>query len=169
VSSSDLEAAGVPLQRAWCDGGCVANTQAALLLRLLLIVLLGQLAELGGVFLLDCASFAVELLDVVEPSDATRDLEPPQLAPEQVVLSATLAELVRIVHVAESAGEGTYPGVYGLEAILRDIRISSCSRVRCGRVWLPSIPRRTGAQCRPPCFREAYRPRTSMRGSAPQT
>jgi len=132
VSSFGPEAAGVPFERAWCDGGCVANTQAALLLRLFLVVFLSQLAEFGGVFLFDCAPFSVELLDVVEPRDAARDLEPPPLAHEHIVLSTTFAEKIRRVVLEEGVGEVTYPGVDGLEAILRDIRISSCSRVHCG-------------------------------------
>jgi hypothetical protein len=67
-------AAVVPLERAGSNGRSVANTQAALLLCLLFIVLLRQRAEFCRVLLLYSASFAVELLDVVQPRDAAGDL-----------------------------------------------------------------------------------------------
>jgi hypothetical protein len=75
---SDLSAQpviAVPLERAWGDGRRVANAQTALLLCLLLIVFLRQRAEFCRVFLLYSAPFSVELLDVVEPGDATGDLQ----------------------------------------------------------------------------------------------
>jgi hypothetical protein len=63
-----------PLQRAWSDCRRITDTQAAHFPRLLLIVLFGQCAKLLRVLLLDGASFAVELLYVVEPCDASGDL-----------------------------------------------------------------------------------------------
>lgn len=72
----------VPLERAWGDGGSVADAQAAHFPRLLLIVFLGQCIELARVFFLDGASFSVELLDVVEPGDAASDLQCRRLARE---------------------------------------------------------------------------------------
>jgi hypothetical protein len=56
-----------------------------------------------------------------------------------------------------------YPGVDGLEAILRDIRISSYSTIR--RVSLPSVLRRIGAQCRLPCCGEGYEGGGAVEGS----
>lgn len=65
----------IPLERAWSNGRRVTNTEAALLLCLLFVVLLRKCAEFCRVFLLDSASFSVELLDVIQPGDAAGDLQ----------------------------------------------------------------------------------------------
>jgi hypothetical protein len=65
----------VPLEGAWSNGRCVADTQTTLLLCLLFIVFLGQRAEFCRVLLFYSAPFSVELLDVVQPRDAAGDLQ----------------------------------------------------------------------------------------------
>ena len=76
VRKAQSHATGVvPLERAWSNGRRVTNAQTALLLRLLFIVFLRERAEFCRVFLLYRASFAVECLDVVEPGDATGNLQ----------------------------------------------------------------------------------------------
>ena len=135
--------AWVPFQRAGRNRGRVANTKAAHFLCFFLVVLLGQGAELDGIFLLDGTAFSVEVLDVVEPRDAARDLRPRGLA-----LGAWPRTPRQCCGIAE-----TYPGIDVLEAILSSIRQLPPASAPCriARGGLPLARRRTAAQCRPPC------------------
>ena len=60
----------VPLEGTWGHCRCVSDAEKCCLAILLLEVLLRESGELCTVLLLDGGSFAVELLDVVEPGDA---------------------------------------------------------------------------------------------------
>lgn len=64
---------GLPFKRTGSQGRVVANAQVGYFPVLLLKVLLGKRIELCAVFLFDGGSFAVELLDLVEPRDSIVD------------------------------------------------------------------------------------------------
>jgi hypothetical protein len=90
--SSSRNLPDLPLKRTRGQGRGVANTQIGDLLVLLLKVLLGKRIELCAILLFDRGSFAVELLDLVEPRDAIID---PGVGSLEAILVLVSIELPR--------------------------------------------------------------------------
>jgi hypothetical protein len=99
-----------PFQRSRGDNRSLAHTQRTRFLRLLLKIFPRQSRELPGIFFFYDASFSVELLNVIQPRDATGHLssshQPP--APERIFSEGDILE-AEVVQLRTQALTGLKP------------------------------------------------------------